>query len=129
MHPFSQRSFTVRDILYQEAEALSKQGPSRGEPKEPECDLETFTRLHNFGAGACHVKRWPDNEDPYDWSCRNETLLLDETIHSPARWEVGEEYRGPFNDLLQPIDNVYMGSSMRIGDEGNKCKGWLFSLM
>ena len=118
MHPFSQRSFTIREILYHEAKALSRQGPSRGEPKEPECNSETFTRLHNLGAGACRIKRWPNDEDPYDWGCRNETLLLDETIHSPARWEIGEEYRGPFNDLLRPIDNAYMGSSMRIGDKG-----------
>ena len=88
---------------------------------EPECDLETFTRLRNFGAGVCRVKRWPDDEDPYAWGCRNETLLLDETIHSPAKWEIGEEYhKGPFNELLRPIDYSYNGSRLRIGDEGGE---------
>jgi hypothetical protein len=119
MHPFSEQKFTVRDILRHEAEALSKYGPSRGKPKEPESDLETFTRLRNFGAGLCRVKQWPVDEDPYAWGCRNETLLLDEPIHSPASWEVGEEYRSRFPQLLLPIDYTDLGG-FRNSDGGER---------
>ncbi len=119
MHPFTERNFTVRDILWHEAEALSNHGPSRGEPKEPESDLETFTRLRNFGAGLCCVKQWPVDEEPYAWGCRNEALLLDEPIHSPARWEVEEEYRSQFNHLLQPIDYTHI-SGFRDSDGGQE---------
>ena len=119
MHRFSERNFTVRDILRHEAEALSNHGPSRGEPKEPESDLETFTRLRNFGAGVCRVEQWPVDEDPYAWGYRNETLLLDELIHSPAGWEVNEEYRSRFDYLLGPIDYTHMGG-LRGSDEGHE---------
>ena len=120
MHPFSQQSFTARDILWHEAEALAKHGPSRGEPKEPTCNLETFTRLRDIGAGACRIKQWLDDEDPYAWGCRNKALLLDEPIHSPAKWKTEEEYRGPFNDLLQPLDHAYTGGGLRVSDEGSE---------
>ena len=118
MQPFSQHKFTVRDILRHEAEALSKHGPSRSKPQEPECGLDPFTRLHDLGAGVCRVKRWPDDVDPYAWGCRNESLLLDEPICSPARWEVEEAYRGNFRSLLGPIDYSYMEGVVREDDEG-----------
>jgi len=118
MQPFSQQKFTVRDILCHEAEALSNHGPSRSEPKEPECSLDPFTRLHDLGAGMCHVKRWPDDIDPYAWGCRNESLLLDELICSPARWEVEEAYSANFKSLLGPIDYSYMEGVLKDDDEG-----------
>jgi len=118
MHRFSEQKFTVRDILHHEAEALSNHGPSRGDPVEPECDLDPFTRLRDLGAGACRVKQWPDDEAPYAWGCRNESLLLDESIYLPARWEVDEEYRGRFNHLLGPIDYTYMDGGLNDSDRG-----------
>lgn len=120
MHPFGQQSFTVKDILCHEAEALTKHSPSRGEPKEPNCRLETFTRLRDIGAGACCIKRWPDDEDLYTWGCKNKSLLLDEPIHSPAKWKTKEEYRGSFNDLLQLLDYAYTGGGLRVSDEGDE---------
>ena len=113
---FSEQNFTVRDILRHEAGALSNHCPSRAEAKEPESDLETFTRLRNFGAGVCRVKQWPVDEDPYAWGCRNETLLLNEPIHSPAGWEVEEEYRSRFKYLLRPIDYTNIGGGFRDSD-------------
>ena len=118
MLPFSQRKFIVRDILYHEAQALSNHSPSRSEPKEPECGLDPFTRLHDFGAGVCRVKRWPDDMDPYAWGSRNESLLLDEPICSPARWEVEDEDRRSFNSLLGSIDYTYMDGVLRVSDGG-----------
>jgi hypothetical protein len=113
---FTERNFTAREVLCHEAEALSKHGPSRGEPKEPESDLETFTRLRNFGAGVCRVRQWPDDEDPYAWGSRNESLLLDEPIHAPARWELAHKYR---EQLLGPIDSTYLGG-FRGSDGGDE---------
>jgi hypothetical protein len=118
MQPFSQQEFTVRDLLCHEAEVLSNHSPSRSEPKEPECGLDPFTRLHDLGAGACRVKRWPDNIDPYAWGSRNESLLLDEPICSPARWEVEEAYRANFKSLLGPIDYSYLDGILKDDDKG-----------
>ena len=119
-NPFSQGSFTVRDILLHEAKALSNHGPLRAEPKEPECDLDPFTRLRDFGAGGCRVQQWPDDDDPYTWGSRNESLLLGEPIHSPARWEVEREYNSRFNHLLALIDHSYLEGGFRASDEGRE---------
>lgn len=118
MPTFIQQKFTVRDILHDEAEALSNYGPSRRDPKEPECGLDPFTRLHDLGAGLCHVKRWPDDMDPYAWGSRNESLLLDEPICSPVRWEVDEAYRRNFDSLLRQIDYSDMEGILEDDDDG-----------
>lgn len=117
MLPYSQRNFNVEVVLRHEAEALSNHSPSRGKPLEPECNFGMFTRLRNFGAGVCRVKQWPDDEDPYIWGRRNKVLLLNEPIFSPASWEVEDEYRGRFKNLLRSIDHTYLGS-FRDSDEG-----------
>lgn len=109
-------NFTAREVLCHEAEALSKHSPSRGEPKEPESDFETFTRLRNFGAGVCRIRQWPDGKDPYAWGSRNESLLLDEPVYAPARWEFAQKYR---EQLLGPIDNTYLGG-FGGSDEGDE---------
>ncbi len=58
------------------------------------------------------------NHSPSRSECRNESLLLDEPICSPARWEVEEEYRGSFKSLLGPIDYSYMECVLKDDDEG-----------
>jgi hypothetical protein len=118
--PFSQGSFTVRDILLHEAKALSNNGPIRAEPKEPFCGLDPFTRLHDFGAGGCRVQQWPDDEDPSAWGGRNESLLLDQLIHSPATWEVEKEYNNQFSQLLGSIDHSRLERGFRASDEGSE---------
>jgi len=115
---FSQGSFTVRDILLHEAKALSDHALLRAEPKEPECDLDPYTRLRDVGAGGCRVQQWPDDEDPCAWGGRNESLLLDEPIHSPAKWEIEKEYSSRFNNLLASIDHSYLEGGFRASDEG-----------
>jgi len=107
--PFSQGSFTIRDILLHEAKALSNHGTVTAEPKEPECGLDPFTRLRDSGAGGCHVQQWPDDDDPYAWGGRNESLLLDKPIHSPATWEIEREYHSRFDHLLGWIDHSRLG--------------------
>src|SRR5258705_7703593 len=110
-HDLTQASFSMKDLIHQEALFLSDYSPLKNDPKRPCGSKSHLTQMSKFGEGPAHciVQKWPSNVTPVEWGKRN-PILLDDCI-LPELWESLVPY---YIDVKCDVaSSQLLGSNMR----------------
>ena len=111
-------SFSMSDLLHQEALCLCDCSPVKCEPKTPSGSKSRLTQMSKYGEGPAHciVRQWPSNNTPAQWGQRNPILLSDCIL--PQIWEsLGDEFIAVKRDIVY---SRLLDSDMRPKDNGDE---------